>query len=83
MGETAEERARRLARMVTINSTYGNIGGGESWYRVSDFIMDFDNTSLSPEINACGEITIAKVHALVKRKYDNPLVKFTKFKFNF
>ena len=33
MGETAEERARRLARMITINSTYGNIGGGsELWY---------------------------------------------------
>lgn len=81
MGETAEERARRLARMITINSTYGNIGGGESWYRVSDFIMDFDNTSLYPEINPCGEITIASSQRCTLGY--NPLVKFTKFKFNF
>jgi hypothetical protein len=31
MGETAEERARRLARQITINSCYGNLGGAEWW----------------------------------------------------
>ena len=71
MGETAEERARRLRQ----------IGGGESWYRVSNFIIDFDHTSLYPEINPCGEITIASSQRCTLG--DNPLVKFTKFKFNF
>ena len=71
MGETAEERARRLRQ----------IGGGESWYRVSNHIMDFDYTSLYPEINPCAEITIALSQRFTLG--DNPLVKFTKFKFNF
>ena len=81
MGETAEERARRLVRMITINSTYGNIGGGsELWY--DEFpSMDFDYTSLYPEINPCAEITIASSQRCTLG--DNPLVKFTKFKFNF
>ena len=51
MGETAEERARRLRQ----------IGGGESWYHVSNLIMDFDYTSLYPEINPCAEIIIDEV----------------------
>ena len=75
MGETAEERARRLRQIV---------GGGESWeswYRVSNLIMDFDHTSLYPEINPCGEITIASSQRCTLGY--NPLVKFTKFKFNF
>ena len=69
MGETAEERARRLIQ----------IGGGESWYRVSNLIMDFDYTSLYPEINPCAEIRIVSQGTLG----DNPLIKYTKFKFNF
>ena len=75
MNETAEERARRLRQIV---------GGGESWeswYRVSNLIMDFDYTSLYPEINPCAEITIALSRRCTLG--DNPLVKFTKFKFNF
>lgn len=71
MGETAEERARRLSQ----------IGGGESMYRVSNFIMDFDYASLYPAINPCAEITIASSQRCTLG--DNPLVKFTKFKFNF
>ena len=53
MNETAEERDRRLRQIV---------GGGESWeswYRVSNLIMDLDYASLYPEINPCSEITIA------------------------
>ena len=75
MNETAEERDRRLRQIV---------GGGESWeswYRVSNLIMDFDYTSLYPEINPCGEITIASSQRCTLGY--NPLVKFTKFKFNF
>ncbi len=75
MNETAEERDRRLRQIV---------GGGESWeswYRVSNLIMDLDYTSLYPEINPCGEITIASSQRCTLGY--NPLVKFTKFKFNF
>ena len=75
MNETAEERDRRLRQIV---------GGGESWeswYRVSNLIMDLDYASLYPEINPCAEITIASSQRCTLG--DNPLVKFTKFKFNF
>ncbi|MCH9717950.1 MAG: hypothetical protein K0U52_12850 [Gammaproteobacteria bacterium] len=75
MNETAEERDRRLRQIV---------GGGESWeswYRVSNLIMDLDYASLYPEINPCGEITIASSQRCTLGY--NPLVKFTKFKFNF
>lgn len=71
MGETAEERARRLSQ----------IGGGESMYRVSNFIMDFDYASLYPAINPCAEIMITSSQQCTLG--DNPLVKFTKYKFNF
>ena len=75
MNETAEERDRRLRQIV---------GGGESWeswYRVSNLIMDLDYASLYPEINPCAEITIASSQRCTLGY--NPLVKFTKFKFNF
>ena len=75
MHETDEERERRLRQIV---------GGGESWeswYRVSNLIMDFDYASLYPEINPCAEITIASSQQ--RTLGDNPLIKFTKYKFNF
>lgn len=80
MGETAEERARRLARMV-INSTYGNIGGGSEFWYDADRIVAVHRQISEEMTNPCAEITIASSQRCTLGY--NPLVKFTKFKFNF
>jgi len=71
MGETAEERERRLARQVTINSWYGNLG---------DLVINNLWT------NPCAEIMLTPSHLSMLKQSQlraNPLVKFTKFKFKF
>ena len=68
MGETAEERQRRLARQITINSGYGNLG---------DLDLVINNWCCNP----CTEIMLTSSGLCTLGT--NPLVKFTKFKFKF
>lgn len=73
MGETAEERARRLSQM----------GGGEAFWR----IVQGDNgeqilVDICREMtNSCAEIMIGTPQRCTLG--DNPLIKYTKYKFNF
>ena len=71
MGETAEERRRRLARQITINSYYGNLGGAE-WWGGSELVINQ---------NPCVEIPISYGNELTLGV--DPLVKFTKYIFKF
>ena len=74
MGETAEERERRLARLarqITINSGYGSLG---------DLVIN------NLQYNPCAEIMLTPSHLSMLKQSQlraNPLVKFTKFKFKF
>jgi len=71
MGETAEERRRRLARQITINSCYGNLGGAE-WWGGSELVINQ---------NPCVEIVLTSSQRCTLGI--NPLVKFNKFNFKF
>jgi len=70
MGETAEERQRRLATNMTINSWCGNLGG-DDWEVVRNWLLT----------NPCEEILMTSSQRLALGT--NPLVKFNKFKFKF
>lgn len=74
MHETAAERERRLRQL----------GGGERWHHTSWYDMnmsmwDFDETNPCREMDIV--ISLPQVHRCVLG--NNPLVKFTKYKFNF
>jgi hypothetical protein len=71
MHETAAERERRLARQITINSWYGNLGGAE-WWGGSELVIN-----QSP----CVEIVLTSSQRCTLGV--DPLIKFTKYKFNF
>ena len=71
MNETAAERERRLRQ----------IGGGSELWNDSDYILSQWIIQYPELTNPCAEITIASSQRCVLG--DNPLIKFTKFKFNF
>ena len=75
MHETAEERERLLRQLG---------GGSEIWndsgWLMPQWIIQYPDRY--PELtNPCAEIRID--FSVIRPKGDNPLIKFTKFKFNF
>tara|TARA_R110002020_G_scaffold73616_3_gene188835 strand:+ start:685 stop:900 length:216 start_codon:yes stop_codon:yes gene_type:complete len=71
MHETAAERERRLRQL----------GGGESLWLDMDRIFTVYRQISDEMTNPCAEIMIVTPHRCTLG--DNPLIKFTKFKFNF